>query len=201
VRNKLLLIPLLEISVSINSLTTDVSLLSSIAVIIGAIFVAFQIRQNNRLVKAANEQATAASAQAKLTTEQMKQNNELANMDLIMRLYEFANTAEFQSAWLTVQTTKINSMQEFERLPKSDQISFYQVAALFESLGVLVERGLVKAEVIDDTFLTEVAWKLMTPFIEGMRQKFGGEEAYVFFEKLENRLKEMHAGVHQTTLA
>jgi len=189
------------LQISTNSLTADVSLLSSIAVIIGAIFIVFQIRQNNKLVKAANEQARAASAQARLTTEQMKQNNELANMDLIMRLYEFANTAEFQSAWMTVQTTKISSMQEFEKLSKSDQISFYQVAALFESLGVLVERDLVKAEIIDDTFLTEIAWKIMTPFIEGMRKKFGGDESYVFFEKLNNRLKEMHSGEHQTTLA
>ena len=188
------------LQISISSLTGDVSLLSSIAVIIGAIFIVFQIRQNNRLIQAANEQAKAASAQAKLTTEQLKQNNELANMDLIMRLYEFANTAEFQAAWMTVQTTKVNSMQEFEKLPKPDQISFYQVAALFESLGVLVERGLVKAEIIDDTFLTEIAWKSMAPFIDGMRRKFGGEEAYVFFEKLNERLKELHAGEHQTTL-
>src|SRR5271166_6194472 len=159
------LILLLQISTS--SLTGDGSLLSSIAVIIGAIFVAFQIRQNNRLVQAANEQAKAAATQAKLTTDQMKQNNELANMDLIMRLYEFANTAEFQSAWMTVQTTKLGSMQDFEKLSKADQISFYQVAALFESLGVLVERGLVKAEVIDDTFLTELAWAILKPFIDG----------------------------------
>ena len=183
-----------------SSLTADVSLLSSTAVIIGALFVAFQIRQNNHLVKAANDQAHSAAVQAKLTTEQMKQNNELANMDLIMRLYEFANTAEFQSAWLTVQTTKLNSMQDFDKLPKSDQISFYQVAALFESLGVLVERDLVQVDVIDDTFLAEYAWDIMTPFIEGMRKKFGGEQAYVFFEKLNARLKEMHGGEHQAKL-
>jgi len=131
----------------------------------------------------------------------MKQNNELANMDLIMRLYEFANTAEFQAAWMTVQTAKLSSMQDFEKLSKSDQISFYQVAALFESLGVLVERGLVKADIIDDTFLTELAWEIMKPFIDGMRKSFGGEQGYVFFEKLNNRMKEMHSGEHQTTLA
>jgi len=193
----MIFLPFLDIT---NALTPDVSLLSSIAVIIGAIFVAFQIRQNNRLIRAANEQAKAAAAQEKLTTEQMKQNNELANMDLIMRLYEFANTAEFQSAWMTVQTTKLNSMQDFDSLVKPDQISFYQVAALFESLGVLVERRLVKADVIDDTFLTEYAWNIMKPFIEGMRKKFGGEQAYVFFEKLNNKLREMHAGDQQATL-
>jgi hypothetical protein len=169
-------------------------------VIIGALFVAFQITQNNRLVRAANEQARAAAVQAKLTTDQVKQNNEIANMDLIMRLYEFANTAEFQSAWMTVQTTKLASIQDFEHLPRSEQISYYQVAALFESLGVLVDRNLVKADVIDDTFLTELAWEMMQPFINGMRNKFGGDQNYVFFEKLYNRLKEMHEGDHQARL-
>lgn len=82
----------------LGGLTADVSLLSSLAVIIGAIFVAVQLTQNNRLIRTAAEQAKAAAIQAKLTTEQMKQNNDLANMDLIMRLYEFANTAEVQSA-------------------------------------------------------------------------------------------------------
>lgn len=192
-----MLLPFLDI---VGSVTTDVSLLSSTAVIIGALFVAFQIRQNNKLIKAANEQAKAASAQAKLTTEQLKQNNDLANMDLIMRLYEFANTAEFQSAWMTVQNTKLNSIPDFDSLPKQDQISFYQVAALFESLGVLVARGLVKAEIIDDTFLTEYAWDIMNPFIERMRKKFGGEQEYVFFEKLNDKLREMHGGEHQGTL-
>jgi hypothetical protein len=77
-----------------GNLTSDVSILSSIAIILGTIFVVVQIRQNNSLIQAAAEQARAAATQAKLTTEQMKQNNELASMDMIMRLYEFANTAE-----------------------------------------------------------------------------------------------------------
>jgi Pyruvate/2-oxoacid:ferredoxin oxidoreductase gamma subunit len=47
----------------------------------------------------------------------MKQNNELADMDLIMRLYEFANTAEVQSAWLTVLHSKIDSYKDFLNLP------------------------------------------------------------------------------------
>jgi hypothetical protein len=166
----------------------DVSLFSSVAVILGVLFVAYQIRENGKLITASEKQAEAAAVQARLSTEQMKQTNEIANMDMIMRLYEFANTAEVQSAWLTVLNSKIHSFEDFENLPKSDQISYYQIAALFESLGVLAERNIVKLEVIEDMFLTELAWTAMKPFVLGMRKKFGEEQNYIFFEGLYERL-------------
>ena len=170
------------------------SLLSSIAIILGVIFVVIQIRQNNRLISASAQQAESAAVQAKLTTEQLRQNNEIANMDLIMRLYEFANTAEVQSAWLTVVNANLSSYEEFSKLAKTEQVAFYQIGALFESLGVLVERGIVKLEVIDDMFLTRLAWKSMKPFVVGTREKYGEEESYVAFEQLHNRLKTQVSG-------
>ena len=170
----------------IGNITADLSLLSSIAIILGALFVIVQLRQNNRLIEAATEQAKTAAVQAKLTNDQMKQNNELANMDLIMRLYEFANTAEVQSAWLTVLSSKIRSFQDFLNLPKQDQVSFYQIGALFESLGVLVQRGIVKPDIIEDMFLTELAWESMRTFVIGMRELHGEEENYLAFERLYN---------------
>ena len=89
------------------------------AIILGVIFVVIQIRQNNRLISASAQQAQSAAVQAKLTTEQLRQNNEIANMDLIMRLYEFANTAEVQSAWLTVVNANLSSYAEFSKLTKT----------------------------------------------------------------------------------
>jgi len=168
----------------LGNLTSDFSLISSIAIILGTVFVVVQLRQNNTLIKAANEQAQAAAAQAKLTTEQMKQNNDIADMDLVMRLYEFANSTEVQSAWHTVLNTKVETMKDFQKLRKVDQVSYQQIAALFESLGVLVDRGFVKPEVIADMFLTELAWKRMGGFVAAMRQRYGEEEHYVAFERL-----------------
>jgi len=180
-------IPLIA-GLSLSDLASFVSFFSSIAIILGALFVVFQIRDNKKLVAAANAQATAAATQASLQTEQMKQTNEIRDMDLIMRLYEFANTAEVQSAWLTVLNSGIGAYEEFEKLPKAEQVSFYQIAALFESLGVLVERGIVKQEVVGDMFLTQLAWTKMKPFLVGVREKYGDEESFAFFEKLNRRL-------------
>ncbi len=179
-----------------GALTSDVSILSSIAVITGVLFVAVQLRQNNRLISAAAEQAKAAAVQAELTTRQMQQNNQIANMDMIMRLYEFADSAEFQSAWLTVLSSKISSFEDFEKLSREDQIYFYQVAALFESLGVLVERKIVSLDIVEDMFLTELAWTTLEPFIIGMRKKFGSDQGYTSFEGLYKKLCEFRTA-HQ----
>jgi hypothetical protein len=174
--------------VDLGGISYDVSLISSIAIILGTIFVVVQIRQTNRMISVAGQQAEAAAVQAKLTTEQLKQDHELANMDLIMRLYEFANTAEVQAAWLTVINAHLSTYDDFLELSKADQVAFYQIGALFESLGVLVERGIVKVEIIEDMFLTQLAWDSMKPFVEGIRQRFGEEENYIAFQKLHEQI-------------
>jgi hypothetical protein len=183
-----LIFPVLQIS---TGLTNDAEIASSIAVILGAVFVLFQLRQNNKLVSATAEQAKAAAVQARLSNDQMKQNNDLANMDLVMRLYEFANTAEVQSSWVTVLQSKVASKEEFGKLSRPEQVAFYQIAALFESLGVLVERGFVKLDIIDDTFQVEIAWNKLEGFIRGARKRLEEEETYVFFEKLYGRVMDL----------
>jgi hypothetical protein len=119
----------------------------------------------------------------------MEADAEIANMDLIMRLYEFANTAEVQSAWLTVVNANLSSYDEFSKLTKTEQVAFYQIGALFESLCVQVKRGIVKTDVIEDMFPTKLAWKSVKPFVEGAREKYGEEESYVAFEELYNDLE------------
>ena len=172
----------------LGGITYDVSLVSSLAIILGTLFVVIQIRQTNRMIRVSAQQAEAAAVQARLTTEQLKQDHKLANMDLIMRLYEFANTAEVQASWLTVLTAHISSYEDFQELPKADQVAFYQIGALFESLGVLVEREVVTVEIVEDMFLTQLAWESMKPFVIGIRERFGEEESYAAFERLHEKI-------------
>ena len=172
----------------LGGLTNDVSLVSSIAIILGSLFVVVQIRQTNRIIRVSARQAEAAAVQANLTTEQLKQDLELARMDLVMRLYEFANTAEVQAAWLTVLNANISTYEDFEKLAKPDQVAFFQIGALFESLGVLVERDIVKANTVADMFLPRLAWESMKPFVSGARAKYGEEENYASFQNLYEKI-------------
>ena len=94
-----------------------------------------------------------------------------------------------QDVWTsTVLGSK--SFEEIQRLPEKDKVAFYQIAALFESIGVLVDRGFVSLATIDDMFVPEQAWQKLSPFVEGIN-KGAGEEVYVFFRKLSERMKEL----------
>jgi hypothetical protein len=182
-------VPLVPMDI-FGDLVTDTSLLSSIAIILGAVFVVFQLRDDKKLIQASVQQAESSQEQARLTTEQLKQNYELATVDLITGIYDFANSLQVQGSWLTVLHTKLSSSEDFDKLPDSVQLAFLQMASLFESIGLLVERNYVKSELIDDMFATQQAWEYLKPFIMWMRQKYESEEYYFFFEKLHKRLSQ-----------
>ncbi|MDG7015760.1 MAG: hypothetical protein JRM82_00110 [Nitrososphaerota archaeon] len=84
--------------------------------------------------------------------------------------------------------SKISSFEDFERLPEEKQLAFYQMASLFESVGLLVEKGYVKEELVDDMFATQLAWERLEPFIKGTRAKCRSEDYYVWMQKLHERL-------------
>jgi len=171
-----------------GDIVSDTSLLSSIAIILGAVFVVFQLRDDRKLIQATIQQADSSREQARLTTEQLKQSYELATVDLITGIYDFANSLQVQQSWLTVLSTKLSSPEDFNTLPDSIKLAFLQMASLFESIGLLVERNYVKSELIDDMFATQQAWDYLEPFVKWMREKYDTEEYYFFFEKLKKRL-------------
>ena len=182
------------LQIDIGGLATDTSILSSIAIILGSVFVVYQIRQDKEMLQAQVRAADANAEQARLTMKQFLQNSDLATMDLVMRLYEFADSMEVQRSFVTVIRSKVASLEDFDKLPEEKQLAFYQIASLFESLGFLVEKNYVKAEIVDDMFATKTAWELTKPFILGMRQRFAAEDFFFFFERLYNRLSKPNLG-------
>ena len=182
-----------QLAISFGDVDSTISLLSSMAIIIGALFVVFEIRDNQKMIRAATDQAKAAAIQAEASAEQTKQNIEIADMDIIMRLYEFANTREVQSSWLTIINSNLRSYEEFQKLPKEDQVSYYQVASLFESVGVLLDRGIITLQTVDDMFLPQMAWQKMKPFLDGLRT-VSGEEPFPYFEKLSRDIGSLTRG-------
>jgi uncharacterized protein DUF4760 len=164
--------------------SADATLLASVAIILGTVFVIIEMRDNRKLVEASFKQANTSAMQ-------LKQNYELATVDLITKIYDFANSMEVQKSWFTVLNTKFSSFVEFERLPEEKQLAFHQVASLFESVGLLVEKGYVKEELVDDMFATQLAWHSLEPFVKGMREKYASEDYYVWTEKLHERVERL----------
>jgi len=173
-----------------GAISSDASLLSSIAIILGAVFVVFQLRDDKKLIQASVQQANSSEEQARLTNQQLKQNYDLATVDLVTGIYDFANSLQVQGSWLTVLNTKAKTPDDFDKLPEPVQLAYLQMASLFESIGLLVERNYVKPDLIDDMFATQQAWESLKPFVMWMRNKFEAEEYYYFFEKLQKRLSE-----------
>ena len=96
---------------------------------------------------------------------------------------------EVQRSWLTVLSENVPSYADFERLPAEKQLAFHQSASLFESGGLLVDKGFINQELADDMFATDLAWRRLEPFVAGMREKYGSEDYYVWMERLHRRLK------------
>jgi hypothetical protein len=190
--------PLLAIDFS--EIDSGIAFLSSMAIILGAIFVVLEIRDNRKMIEAATQQAKAAGIQADASAQQTKQNIDIADMDIIMRLYEFANSREVQTSWLTVLNTTVKTFDEFQKLPKDEQVSFYQVASLFESIGVLLDRGIINLRTVDDMFLPAVAWQRMKPFIDGLNAR-AGEDTFPYFKRLTEDMEKLKQTSSETTSA
>lgn len=171
------------LAIDITAISEDATLLASVAIILGTVFVVIEMRDNKKLVAVSVKQANTAALQ-------LQQNHELATVDLITRLYDFANSLEVQRSWFTVVNAKLSSYDEYDKLPKEDKLAFQQIASLFESVGLLVEKGFVKAELADEMFATGLAWESLEPFVRGIREKYKSEEYYTWMEKLHNHLSQ-----------
>ncbi len=169
------------LQVNFNSVSADATLLASVAIILGTIFVVIEMKDNRRMVEASLKQANTAALQ-------LKQNYELSTVDLITKIYDFANSMEFQNSWHVVLDANVASYADFEKLPEERQLAFAQVASCFESIGLLVEKGYVRQELVDDMFAIRLAWGKLKPFILGMRERYKTEDYYFWFEKLYSRL-------------
>ena len=176
------MVPLLGINY--GEVDSTIAFLSSMAIILGAIFVVLEIRDNKKMIEAATEQAKAAAIQADASAKQIEQNIEIADMDIIMRLYEFANTREAQTSYLTVVTSNLKSYDDFLKLSMEDQVAFLQVSSLFESIGVLLDRGIITLQTVDDMFVPQVMWQKMKPFMDGVSTNIIGSDNFPYFAKL-----------------
>jgi hypothetical protein len=169
------------LQIDFNSISSDATLLASVAIILGTVFVVIEMKDNRRMVEATLKQANTAA-------QQLAQNYELSTVDLVTKIYDFANSLEVQRSWLTVLNAKVSTFEDFEKLPEDKQLAFHQVASLFESVGLLVEKRYVKAELVDDMFAIRLAWDKLEPFVMGMRSRYSAEDYYLWFEKLHDQL-------------
>jgi len=113
--------------------------------------------------------------------------------DLVMRLYATFSTSEFQDAWTKVRKrapkADIADIDEFDE--KVGLREFNQVCLFFEGIGILLQRKLVDARMVEDLFGGSVdrAWGYVRKAVYRGRQQMNDPTIYYYFEYLYNEMK------------
>ena len=64
-----------------------------------------------------------------------------------------------------------------------------KVCVFFNGIGVLVRRGLVGVDIVDDLLGTERTWQKLKPIIEGIKKQHNWPYYFKDFEYLYNEVK------------
>ena len=119
-------------------------------------------------------------------------------VDLVIRLYTTFGSKEFQEALMKTMTLKFKDFDDFrEKYASSSDysknpefIANEMVSVFFEGIGVLLRRGLIDIELVEDLFSGPIksTWEKMKPLIEGYRKTMY-PQAYEWFEYLHNEMQ------------
>nr|MDQ3309816.1 DUF4760 domain-containing protein [Gemmatimonadota bacterium] len=81
---------------------------------------------------------------------------------------------------------------EFNRQLGDDLDEVWSFAMTFESLGILVHRGEVNLDLVDEFFggMVILSWDRLGPYIVAIRQRTGNPQTLEWFQWLAERLQE-----------
>lgn len=141
--------------VNVSDVTAMLSASSSIAIILGAIFVVFQMRQNKRLIEAtlrAQRSNVALSLLQRITDESFPRRRKRM-LDIVSKF----KTTNWADAFETEEDLEVRNF-----------------AYLYELIGLMVENGLVDLKLVLDTlqYLVVWDWQAFKPHADFVRSKY-----------------------------
>ncbi len=166
--------------VSLSDVITVLSASSSFAVILGAIFIVFQMRQNARLIAATLREgrATVALSMLEKITDESFPRRRKRMFEILSRLRATNWAGAFES---------------------EDDLEVRNFAYLYELMGLLVENGLVDLELVLDTlqYLVVRDWEVFEPHARFVKSNYGVSfDAWGRFEWLAGEAKAHLAREH-----
>jgi hypothetical protein len=128
---------------------------------------------------------------------QIRHQTKLRQMDLFMRLYSAFTSKELTEASLVITSLEIRSYDDFVEkygalsAEKPVWTALNMVIDGFNGVGMLLHRGFIDIESVDDLFGYRVAffWEKLKPLIEWWREQVSPQFAR-WFEYLYNEMKE-----------
>ncbi len=168
--------------VTATDIVTILTASSSIAVILGAIFIVFQMRQNARLIEATLKegQATVALSMLEKITDESFPRRRKRMFDVLSHFRATNWAGAFES---------------------EEDLEVRNFAYLYELIGLMVENGLVDLELVLDTlqYLVVRDWQVFEPHAEFVKSQYKVPfNAWGRFEWLakqaQRHLEKEHAG-------
>ncbi|HVP16652.1 MAG TPA: hypothetical protein VMT42_04730 [candidate division Zixibacteria bacterium] len=112
--------------------------------------------------------------------------------DLVIRLYSIISSKDFLEAWEKFRDREFKSLSDYKE--EYGLVEYNQVMALFEEVGVLLQRKLIDAGIVFDLFGDE---------IKNVKEKLGqtGLKDRRAFEYLYNEMKKREQRMKKTLLS
>jgi len=113
----------------------------------------------------------------------------LRQTNLVMGIFSEFGSKGFQAAWQEILNREFKNYDEYVR--EHGLAEVWEVAMLFEGLGVLVHRKLVSIDAVDDLVSGPIksTWEKMKPITEGYRKHSDQPQFCEWFEYLYDRLE------------
>jgi hypothetical protein len=128
---------------------------------------------------------------------QIRNQRRMRQTDLILRLYLFYNSKEYQEAVAKLLAAEYKDYNDFVKKygsipspsPNEVQISLQMVATFFEGAGVLLSEKLLDINLVQKLFFVELYWGKIEPLAKELRKQFGEPAFWEWFEYLYNEVR------------
>jgi len=126
---------------------------------------------------------------------QIRHQNRMRQIDMLMRLYATWGSEDLQKAAWTVLELKFKDYDDYVKKYGTSgtpaNVAIFKVAWFFNGIGVLLQGKLADIKLVDKLFGYMVIWlwEIMKPIVEGERKQFNQPKSLEWFEYLYNEMK------------
>jgi hypothetical protein len=119
----------------------------------------------------------------------MRNQGKIRLTEIVMRLYSEFRSMEFQKAWNDILTREAKDADDYVKKYGYEELT--SVGMFFEGIGILLKRGLVGIELVDDMFTSPIkwTWEKMRYYTMEARRRRNAPEIFEWFEYLYNEMK------------
>jgi hypothetical protein len=126
---------------------------------------------------------------------EIRHQTKIRQTDLVIRLSSFVDNKEIAEALMTLVSSDFKDVDELRE--KVSPPTLIIIANFYHRVGVLVQKGLVDADLVDSILYTKGVWENIEPWIIYVRQKLGKPNFFGSFEDLYDEMRKREQKLQQ----